>query len=381
MLTINPEFTAAQRQLVQVERKTASADAATKTVVTNTAIVPDYGNPANHDTKPTIELINRPTAATTTSAPVVDLGPLIHEMFPESVTDETHPVAALPVPNAPEPATIVIEQTARPEAISTGTPATDTAIVPVRAVEYFNENEAPLTQPSVKAIQTTTTITQQPQPLRWDLTLADMARALNNADNQKRGLDEIQRITLERAPTPSVRKTQETTGDSPVTSTEEVILVLAASETRIVPLSAEPVAMAPIAAPVYHPGTQMLDDMDVSLQILRNEIQCQKENGTIINEGIEQPRFEQAIPVNTIPVLPQTVDPNQRTQTWQMDFNALDNWLAVVRNETNCTQDTALAQIRPVTHEHEKELDQQMPAYYYGPALYAPPATTPRRTR
>jgi hypothetical protein len=290
-------------------------------------------------------------------------------------------MATQSVTKAHEPAPIEIAQTIKPDTTITGTPDHDTAIAPVKPVESSHEDETPRTQPSASAVPTPTAPTQEAQSVRWDLTMADMARVLNIADNQNRCFDELQILTMELGPLPAPQETiEDLIVGPPVASVDEVVLVLAADETLDDPLAAVETPV-PAFAPAHRQGTQMLDDMEISLQILRNEIQCQKESGWGATEKPHQPLFEQMIPVNDNPATPQTLDPNQRTQLWQSEFSALDNLLAIVRNETVCAQDSAVAQFRPEAQGHQRASDQFAQPPYYGDAFSAPPATTPRRAR
>jgi hypothetical protein len=258
----------------------------------------------------------------------------------------------------------------------------DTATVTVNPVESVKEDEVPCAEPSDQAIPTPTTITQAAQPVRWDLTLDDMARALNIADNQQRCLEELQMIVMQPGP---VISSQDAMEDSimgpPAPVSDEIVVILGASETRDRLPESEPMALTSSISPQGLQNLKAMDDMDVSLQVIRNEMQCQKEYGASNAESTNPQAFDHELPVEFTPIDARTTDPNQRTQRWQMEFEALDNMLAVVRNESVCAQDTIVAQNRPVTHADERALDQLIPGYYYGPALYAPPTTTPRRVR
>jgi hypothetical protein len=306
---------------------------------------------------------------------------LIQQIITEPVTEDINPCVPMPAAKAAEPTPIEMVQTDKPQSPAADAPAHDTAIAPVKPVEYFNEDETLRTQPSANAIPTPTTTTQGAHAAAWDLTLTEMAHALNIADNQKHGVDELQMPTMDLGPLPAQWEAkEELIVGPPAASADETVRVLAIHETRTSPDTTVETATT-TAAPVRPQGAQMLDDMEISLEILRNEIQCQKENDWGANENQHQPPFEPMIPETVNPSAPKTVDPNQRTELWGSEFGSLENLLAIVRNESICAQNSTVAQNRPTTREHESASDLPAATPYYGAAHVAPPASTPRRVR
>lgn len=376
VLTINPEFTAAQRQLVQVERKIAAAQAATD-VQAKFAVGP--GNDAI-----TVQLTDgendRPTEAAATAAPIIDLSALIQELITEPSTQKSNSTATTPArrtegPTAAVPAPQpVLEPAPSPVAIA--------ELEPTPALEDYKTSEEFLEIPATREDPVQTVEARRIAAPQWDLTMADLARALNVADNQQRCLDELQAHTTQPGPIRSVEGgTYDGIVGPPSPANEDVVLVLGTSETRVPLIESKLADRNPPPTLQGIESLKSMDQMEVSIQIIRNEIECQKEYGASNAETSNPRAVGDELPSEFTPIEPQMINANQRTDTWNIEFRALDNLLDVVRNESTCLEGGVFAYGRTPEQRSTEAIDPAAPAYFYGPALFAPPATTPRIPR
>ena len=361
VLTINPEFNAAQRQLVQVERKITSTETPTTTVAVNDPAVPDHGT-LNDPTAPATT--GHAVPPPTTPVPFVDLGALIDELIsiPKA---ETNPVTERG--QTPGPVVAQEEAAAEKDAPTAGT-TIGASIEPIEPVEHQIKDEPAIPAPSVQENPEPIILVQQTQPLRWDLTLSDMARALKVADEERVAETDVQAAPEQPGPVQSEPNHQlASLMGPPAPAIHEGTLVLGISETKP-QLEPQPeISTWPISA---HGQKTMrtMDEMEISLQIIRNEIQCQKDQGPGNAE-------------RSTPIEPQTTNPDQRTLNWRNDFEALDNVMVEIRDDSARAQESTLAHKMPATSPDENTKGEAEAGANYGPALQSPPISTPRRAR
>lgn len=364
VLTINPEFNAAQRQLVQVERKLAAAGATKPTFATSEGV----------QTVTTIPARAPSNATASASAPFVDFGALIDDMVKEP-TKDTNNVTTRPdskVSDAPAE-----KPAPGPETRITRSSA-GALVDPNQPIEVIvMEPDAPA--PAAEDVPASVTTLEPRIPLQWELTLLELAHALNVADGQRNAIDELQTITTQPGPlVPGQEDAEALDMGPPAPSHEEVTLVLGTSETRPLVLASKLSAPTPALSPHAQEAIKAMDELDISIQIIRNEIQCQKEYGSSDAETSSDGNQEHSLEFT--PIEPQTHGANQPTDFWQSKFGPLDNLLAVVRNESICTQEVTVAQTPAVTPQEEKAPEMEEPTDY-GPALRSPPTTPQRRVR
>ncbi len=410
VLAINPKFTAAQKQLVQVERRIAeNGTASNRTPAPAPEVIVD-----GTTNTPSIVAENAPIfPAAANTVPPVDLTTLITEMVIEPKAPESNkPQANTTTHQSTITAIVPVVEAQRNEPIeaqdqnqnqnqdqiqnqyrnteTTGTtlePQTIEAIKPVEVIEKTDTNrEEPAAQ--MQLVKSEDAVVVQSQPVRWDLTLDDMARVLNIADSQHRGLEDIQTIAAQSAPMSVQPEAPDDVFVGPPSvepqnvepQNVEVVMVLGTSETRTEPQEAKAVTTITVPNTEGQQTMRALDDMEVSLQIIRNEIECQKEFGTGNAETAIPRPIGDVQPVHYAPVQP-VVDPNQRTQLWDADFQRLDSLLSVARNDTDCANDNPFAQNQTDATVREDVKESFASFQENGPAVFAAPATTSRRVR
>ncbi len=358
VLTINPEFNAAQRQLVQVERKITAAATAPSTVAVTDPVVPDHATQTGPPAPATTGHAVVPPLA---PAPFVDLGALIDQLI-SMPKAQTNPVTE----QGPTPASVVAQEEAAAEK---ETPTARTTMgASIEPSDQRIQTEPAVPAPTVQANPEPVGLVQHTEPLRWDLTLSDMANALKVTDELRSAESNVQEVTELPGPVQSEpNQVLASLMGPPAPTSEEVTLVLGTSETK--PLELESIAVSTSSISAHGQKTmRTMDEMEISLQIIRNEIQCQKDHGAGNAE-------------RSTPMEPQTTNPDQRTLNWRNDFEALDNVLAAIRTERPCPHDSTLAQKSPAPSPDENTKEEAQAGSHYGPALQSPPISTPRRAR
>lgn len=399
VLTINPKFTAAQRQLALVERKVVDNEPIPGHQTTSTT--------TEHNTliaaAPATEVITDvpTTTATSTSETksLVDLSALIDSVIPNPSTPEPTPTinqyttttttthageqtsatpsntvhigAPTPAPTQPISQRDTTPTTSVTVPAEIVTPDSDTQVVEVISAETMEALSAPEPKAAIA-----------PQPLTGDLVLTDIARALNVADNQKIGFEQLAVLTGQPEPMPvrPVAATDAPQGTS-LPQSDEVVLVLGTNETRT-DLSPETtkskLAVVPELSPEGQRSMNALNDMESSVQIIRNEIDCQKEYGSTVPEGGDPTTSVQTIPVNYTPV-DQVLMIEQRTDLGMSHFGAPDDPQTMVYEDPNsATATIAVQEAKP----GQDEVVEKLPESNLGsPASLAAPAEKPRRHR
>ena len=318
VLSLNPEFSAARRQLASIEQKLGAAETAPPAVAMT-------DNPEDLAARLGIA----PAAGPAAAEPATDLGALIADLF-------ARPDAAKTPPSAP----------------------VEAPVADAKAAET-----APLAEPRREEAPKATAMTEPTtQPVQWDSSLDEMAGAPRIADSERMSDAPVANLTTENT-TPTVFETDGFMGP-PAPSTEEVMLVAAESETRL----EEPIEAAPQPSPMRQESWRMMDDIEISLQILRNEVECQKDAG--LGLGIRTgPANDQseAVQASFLP------DPAQGTLQWNSQFEELDDVLTRVKNQTTPSHSGRTADVGTSDEAHG--------TYSHVPAVYTPPATTLRGTR
>lgn len=334
VLTINPEFTAARRQLVLVNTNASTTPTLRKTNDTpaeTLANTKTTGPQANE-----IEPELREITTTGQKGQVVDLQALIDEMITDPTalpakqtttkTIESNPViptthrvgqsieipAQTPTAYAESQTLLVGTETIKPvQTIEPAMPTTvvtpvttvtapttrfesaapaetQTLLVGMETIKPVQTIEPAMPTPVVTSVTTVTspTTTIEPAGHLSSLNLRDVAREQNLAERHQQEIIPVQTIV----PTSSAVQPHDRKIPFPEATPEaEVVLVLAESETRPEPeFAVEPVITHEPRREINR-NTQMLDDMEVSLQVLRNEVQCQKETN-----------FEQPVEISTV---------------------------------------------------------------------------------
>jgi tetratricopeptide (TPR) repeat protein len=368
VLTINPEFNAAQRQLVQVERKVVAAEPAGTAVTTQDPIAADPGTltaPAGAATS------GHPVLPQTTSVPFVDLGALIEELNPVPQIP-INPVTAGPETLTPP---IAIEDAAAEKEIPTTRTTIGASMEPSEPTENRIQGEPAIIAPPAEPV----TVAQETQPLRWYLPLSDMAHALNLADHQRFVLPDVQAFPAEPVPTqPSIEENLALLMGPPAPSSDEVTVVLGTAETKLPEPQAELVDSIPALSAHGQETLKTMDEMEISLQIIRNEIQCQKDGAGDAKTANPE---NSVLPAHFTPTEQHMTSPDQRTQNWRTDFEALDHVLATVGGEGPCTQNSVLVNNAAPSPGDTVPVEAAMGDQSGHHALQAPPTTTPRRVR
>lgn len=399
VLSIHPNFTAAQKHLVMAERLASSQTTRTQgpiNAATTTApnMQPEFpivfgSAPDTHTDQPTkmvdlgslIEQIIPPQAAqaevptamntnvTPTMLPpqVIDPVPTPAPTSRESVSvtvdpsTEIIPVETFTHGTLPRetstPAPVKFIATSEPVRVPAFDPPSPTAKIQRIEIKHEPIVEPNVVEPTAKMIPVIEPVVEERSVIRQDMPLAEMSRIQQNAHNapQKNELPVI-------------------TGSPPTVwskGEEEVMLVLGESESM--QRTADDVA---IVEPVLSRDTQnalsTMDSMEKSLDVIRNEVECRRENGV----GETGVRSEIALPVqpsatltagDIIPIT--TFDSNTSAASQPSTVKAADSSVAYI-------------QAVPVTTIEKNDQAEAAPGEpHSGPAYYTPPKTTPRRVR
>lgn len=403
VLAINPKFTAAQRQLTQVERKVVVTEpridqpSITPTVEQTASItgtqIPEIGGETPTPTNTPITEVNT----------FVDLSALIGDLFLSSTTLESDPTINESTISHPVSTSTIVQTASNSLLLGAPTIIKNEPILQpdttppsgiitreetIKQTGTTDTKEAIGEEPSAEAVPVNQgDIIDAPQPLRWDLTLADMARALNIADNQQGCIEELTAISGQLGPVPAQLDTvADTTIGPPAPQDDKVVLVLGTGETRSEDLPETIASKRPTLTTMPELSIESvrsiraLDEMEISLQIIRNEIDCQKEFGFSNSDGAAPTISTQLVPVHYTPIeAPQTLE--QRTQFWKSQFGVLENLLASVYSKTSSANESVVVAPTGATPE-SKVAEQQVESNNNdGPPTLAAPTQKPRRHR
>jgi len=361
VLSLNPEFTAARRQLAQIQDKIEKVEQQDRAETTLPAERPTVAA-SEPDPSPTT-VVEAPVP--TTVADGSPAAPVAEQLILAAVANEQN-MASVVEPSA-HPA--IAEEFQNPSFVEPlETPADELDLVagPVTS-------ESPSVGGVVTAAATATETVTQQTPTQtytsdWGLTLSEIAQALDIFDNDRRCRDEEEeRAQAER----DVKLQTETTAfDAQVTWTrsievprataekvpQEVVLVLPATETReTADARPEPVsAPSPTAGGSYERTWTLMRDLEKSLEIIRNELECRR--GDVQSTGrepvgpetiVRPAAFDGQTDETRIVVDPcGEPDPAERTTLWDASFGELEAILSIARNEDYCVAFESVAACR-----------------------------------
>jgi tetratricopeptide (TPR) repeat protein len=301
VLSVNPEFTAARQQLAQIRNKIEKVGQQ------------DRETAAEPIEKAALAMIeNEPskTADAEGPTPVTDL--------PAKAEDEPNPAAVVTTDEKPVGATAL-----------------------------------PATIPS-----------SPPTMAGWKLTLADIARALDIADNDRQCAKEVEaRVEAEReteakALSAAIKTHEARTASMKLAGrpadeiSEEVVPVFPMTESReSADVPTRPANEADATTRTYDRTWGMMRDLDRSLEIIRNEVDC-RTRGTGSTDTATMTESLFAKPAVSDERTEKTEgsgnpcdepDPTQGTFRWDESFGTLEAMLSVVRNEDDCIADESMA--------------------------------------
>ncbi len=308
VLAVNPKFSAATVQLAQIDEKNAAVK-----------------NESRNDTK------------STAAAPALPVQPEVATVESEPLMTVDDSGSATFAPFGPPAVTMTTE--AHPMAPGSVDPEGDAA---------HKDRSASLSEES-----------PTPKVTRgWMLTLADIARSLEIVDNDRQCEKEEQiRLAEDRdaqikaiqdaldeqgARTASMKLPGLATSERP----NEVVLVLPAAETReTVETTEEPATGSGKIAPAFDESWEMMRELEASLQLIRNEIECRKSDAEAPNAAAtkeEHPGINPAATIERGNETRGTENPaskskqSEHSMNWDRSFGALDTILSVARNEDHC---------------------------------------------
>lgn len=311
VLAMNPEFTAARRQLTEVDNKIVTAPA---TDPIPEILAAQHQPTPDHDSAvAAIEEQQRTVPSATKSNEIVDLQNLIDQMIPHQTAPQ--PEVRTVESTDTEPTVRTIQQS-----IEVSGPTTQSGSIEhqtlvmgmetIKPIEYFEEPTMPNVGPT-----STTTLPQaavvEPTVHENELNLKEVARTQNLAEKPGHEVEPVQPVD----PTSSRIQPLDVIPGSPAPLNGEVVLVLAESETRENPeLPVEQKQPAASAEPTIQ-NARILDDMEVSLQVLRNEVHCLKESdGTLPNASANAAGITDMTPVV------QESAPDGQASAWDDEF-------------------------------------------------------------
>jgi tetratricopeptide (TPR) repeat protein len=336
VLSINPEFTAARQQLAQIREKIEKVGQQDRETTAEPIEKPALAMIENEPSK-TADA-EGPTIADEPTAPSIAEGPtpttIADEPAPPLITEQRQTAA-----DAEQP-TIVADRPAKP--------ADEPHPVPV-----VTTDERP-----IGATAQAATIPSSPPTIGgWTLTLADIARALDIADNDRECVKEeearaeAERKAEAKALTAAVETHETRTASMKLAGrpadeqSDEVVLVLPTTETReSTDGPTESANETNTTAGTYNRTWDMMRDLESSLEIIRNEVDCRtSETGSADTATMTKSPFatpaasdERTEKMEGSGDPCDEPEPAGRTFRWDESFGALETMLSVVRNEDDC---------------------------------------------
>ncbi|MDO8629079.1 MAG: tetratricopeptide repeat protein [Phycisphaerales bacterium] len=327
VLSVNPEFTAARQQFAQIREKIEKVGQQ------------DRETAAEPIEKATLAMIeNEPSKTADAEGPTI-----VDEPAPPAISDERTPP-------------LIAEQ---PKTAADGEQPTTVAEIPAKPVD--EPNPVPVVTTDEKPIGATAQAATVPSPTTtiagWTLTLADIARALDITDNDREcAKKEEARAEAEREAEANALtaggETHETrtasmklVGRPADETSDEVVPLLPMTESRESgEVPTKPANQVDATTRIYDRTWGMMRDLDVSLEIIRNEVDCRtRETGSADTAAMTERLFEKPAVFDERTEKTERSgdpcdepDPAKRMFRWDESFGALETMLSVVRNEDDC---------------------------------------------
>lgn len=318
VLSVNPEFTAARQQLAQIREKIEKLGRQ------------DRETAAESIGKAALAMIeNEPSKTADAEGPTI-----VGEPEPSLIAEQRKTTA-----DAEQPTT-VDDMPAKPVDEPNPVPVVTTDEKPIGA-----------TAPSA------TTPSSPPPIAGWTLTLADIARALDIADNDRQCAKEAEaRAEVEREAEAKALTTTMATHETltvsmkladrqAVETSDEAVLVPLITESReSADVATKPANEADAMTRTYGRTWEMMRELDESLEIIRNEVDCRTrgtgsaDTATMTESLFAKPAvFDERTEKTEGSGDPcDEPDPVLGTFRWNESFGALEMMLSVVRNEDDC---------------------------------------------